>query len=56
MAPVPPIRVAFWKPGYLYAQRFIAIPRVGREECHGSFSSEIRPKATSPDQIIVVYE
>ena len=56
MAPVPPIRVAFWKPGYLYAQRFEAIPRVGREECRGGFSSEIHPKAPGPDPMIVVFE
>jgi hypothetical protein len=52
----PPIRVLLWKPGYLYAQQFIALPRVGRDECRGSFSSDIHPKAAGPDPVVVVYE
>jgi hypothetical protein len=56
MAPTPPIRVAFWKPGYFYAQRFIALTRIGKDECRGSFSSDIHAKDAGPDPVIVVYE
>ena len=44
MAPPMAVRPAFWKPGSLYTQRFIALHRIGTEECTGAFSgSEIRP-------------
>jgi len=43
MAPVALIRPATWKPGSLYTQRFIALHRVGREECQGSFTGGVKP-------------
>jgi hypothetical protein len=43
MVGVPLIRPAVWKPGGLYTQRFIALHRIGREECRASFSGEFHP-------------
>lgn len=51
MAPVPIIRPVSWKPGYLYEQRFIALHRIGKEECSGVFTGDVhladgKPNAT----------
>jgi 4-amino-4-deoxy-L-arabinose transferase-like glycosyltransferase len=52
MAPVAPIRPANWKPGYLYAQRFTALHRLGREECRGAFSADLKPLTGEPNPVI----
>jgi hypothetical protein len=56
LAPAPAMRPALWKPRYLYAQRFVATPRIGRDECRGSFSSALHPLAGDQAPIIAVYE
>ena len=52
MAPVATFRPASWRPGYVYAQRFTALHRLGREECRGAFSSDLRPLAGEPNPVI----
>jgi hypothetical protein len=52
MAPVPVIRPAMWKPGYLYAQRFIALHRIGREECRGGFTGEVHLVDGGPNPLL----
>jgi 4-amino-4-deoxy-L-arabinose transferase-like glycosyltransferase len=44
MAPVPVLRPGNWKPRHLYAQRFIALHRIGKEECTGGFTGSFTPK------------
>ncbi len=56
MAPVPVIRPAIWKPGYLYTQRFVALHRIGREECRGSFSGDVHPVKGEPNPVIVTFD
>ena len=34
------------------AQRFTALHRLGREECRGAFSSDLRPLAGEPNPVI----
>jgi hypothetical protein len=52
MAPVDPIRPAAWKPGYFYVQSFVALHRIGREVCRGSFSSDLKPVSGDPNPIL----
>ena len=52
MAPVATIRPAMWKPGYLYAQRFIALHRIGREECRGSFTGDVHLADGGPSPLL----
>jgi hypothetical protein len=40
MAPPMALRPALWKPGYLYAHRFVVRHRIGLESCDGSFSAK----------------
>jgi hypothetical protein len=56
MAPVPLIHPGSWKPGYLYTQRFVALHRIGKEECRGSFTEEYRPLAGDPNPVIVTFD
>jgi 4-amino-4-deoxy-L-arabinose transferase-like glycosyltransferase len=56
MAPVPPIRPADWKPGYLYAQRFVALHRIGKEECRGAFSSSFHPTGEEQNPLLVTFD
>jgi hypothetical protein len=56
MAPVPTIRPQSWKPGYLYAQRFIVLHRIGREACRGSFSSELKVQSGDPTPLLFVLD
>ncbi len=56
MATMPVIHPGSWKPGYLYTHRFIAIHRVGREECRGSFSEEYRPVAGDPNPVFMTFD
>ncbi len=56
MAPVAPIRPANWRPGYIYAQRFTALHRLGREECRGGFSSDLRPVKGEPNPVIITFD
>lgn len=39
MSPIPTFRPAMWKPRYLYTQRFIALRRIGTEQCRGAFTT-----------------
>ncbi len=53
MAPVPPIHPSMYKPGFLYVQRFVALHRIGTEECKGSFpTAELHPVAGPRDPVI----
>jgi hypothetical protein len=56
MMPVPIIRPASWKPGYLYTQRFIALHRIGKEECRGAFNGDVHPVSGEPNPIIVTFD
>ncbi len=38
MTPTPTMRPAMWKPRYLYTQRFVALHRIGTEQCRGAFN------------------
>jgi hypothetical protein len=40
----PAIRPAMWKPRYLYTHRFVAMHRVGTEECRGAFAGTAAPR------------
>jgi hypothetical protein len=56
MAPVPVIHPGSWKPGYLYTQRFVALHRIGREECRGSFSEGWKPATGDPNPVVVTFD
>jgi hypothetical protein len=56
MAPVPIIHVGSWKPGYLYTQRFVALHRIGKEECRGSFENEFRPVTGDPNPVFITFD
>lgn len=52
MSPVIPLRPASWKPGYLYTQRFVALHRIGREECRGNFAVDLHPESGEPNPVL----
>ncbi len=56
MEPVASIRPAIWKPGYLYAHRFVALHRIGREECRGSFTTTLQPVTGDPAPVVVTLD
>jgi hypothetical protein len=50
MSPIPTMRPSMWKPRYLYTQRFIALQRIGTEQCRGGFTApEPRPASGGTD-------
>jgi hypothetical protein len=51
MAPPMALRPALWKPGYLYAQRFVVRHRVGLESCEGSFSARELRASSDRDRV-----
>jgi len=58
MSPMATMRPGNWKPGYLYAEHFVALHRIGREECRGAFSgAELRPVAgEDPSRVLMTFE
>jgi hypothetical protein len=57
IAPTPPIRPGSWKPGYLYADRFVALHRIGKEECRGSFSGDLHVVTPGdPNPVLLTFD
>jgi 4-amino-4-deoxy-L-arabinose transferase-like glycosyltransferase len=56
MAPVPVIHVGSWKAGGLYTQRFIALHRIGKEECRAVFTRDLHPVTGEATPVIITFD
>ena len=54
VAPKDALRPVLWKPGFLYAQRFVVLHRVGEERYRGFFTTgdgRLPPRPTSGENL-----